>query len=187
MKLIFSSTTLSILLMMVSCSFTPKQSDCVFADGSNQPAPPWVCSKNTNERSLSIITYADKSATGPNFMQQMAENSARFELAQKLKRKMNQMINQYAASTNFTEHQILNEILAQTNKLITSKTLTESRIIHKQITPTGGIVIMVHISKQSLEKAIKKTLQQAITKQPELWQGFKGSQSQEELLDAIMK
>lgn len=186
MRLILSSATLFILLIMASCSSTPKQPDCVFADGSNQAAPSWVCVKNTNENTFFITSYADKSAAGPNFMKQMAENSARFELAQKLKRKVSRMIKQYAANIDFTEHQTLNEILAQTNKLTTSKTLKESRIVHQQITPTGGIVIMVHINKQNLQQAIKKTLQQAITKQPKLWQDFKGNQSQQELINAII-
>lgn len=186
MKLIFNSLALFVALILTSCSSTPKQPDCVFADGSNQSAPLWVCTQSTNKRTLSIITYADKSATGPNFMQQMAENSARFELAQNLKRKVSRMIKQYAANTDFTEHQTLNEILAQTNKLITSKALKESRIIHKQITPTGGIVIMVYMSEQNLQKSIKKILQQAITKQPRLWQRFKRNQSQQELLNAII-
>lgn len=186
MRIIFNSTTLFMALIMASCSSAPKQPDCVFADGSNQPAPLWVCSRDTSERSLSIITYADKSATGSNFMKQMAENSARFKLAQKLKRKINRMITQYAANTGFAEHQTLDKILIQTNKLITSKTLKDSRILNQQITPTGGIVIMVYLNAQDLQKAIKKALQRSISNHTKLWQNLKGNQSQEKLIHTIM-
>lgn len=187
MRLIFHSLPLFIALMMASCSFSPKQPECAFADGSNQPAPAWVCSKDTNEHSLSIIIYADKSATGLNFMKQMAESSAHFELAKKLKLKVSRMLEAYAGNVGFSDHQSLNKILAHTLSLINSNTLKQSRTIHQQITPTSGIVIMVYISESDLQKVIKKTLQQSITNHPRLWQKLMGHQSQVELINAIVR
>src|SRR5690554_6980445 len=69
--------------LLVGCASAPKTEPvaaCVFADGSNQPAPEWVCGAPVDGVELSAVGYADKSAAGVNFMKQMAATAARVEL-----------------------------------------------------------------------------------------------------------
>src|SRR5690606_28494717 len=51
-------------LLLAGCASGPQQpvASCVFADGSNQPAPEWVCGAPVEGIDLSAVGYADKSA-----------------------------------------------------------------------------------------------------------------------------
>lgn len=80
----FVAAAATLLVACASNQPAPQQpvASCMFADGSGQAAPEWVCGAPVNGVDLSAVGYADKSAAGPNFMKQMAATAARVELAQ---------------------------------------------------------------------------------------------------------
>ncbi len=109
--------------LLVACaSNQPTQApvaSCVFADGSGQAAPEWVCGAPVDGLDLSAVGYADKSAAGPNFMKQMAATAARVELAQTMKVEVQNMIKQYAETTGTGDSETVDRVNTSVTKQIT--------------------------------------------------------------------
>src|SRR5690606_36712109 len=119
-------------LLMAGCATGPKapqQSDAssIFADGSNQPAPEWVCGAPVEGIDLSAVGYADKSAAGPNFMKQMAATAARVELAQTMQIELPNMIKQHAETTGAGDSETVDMVYTSVTKQITKETLIGSK------------------------------------------------------------
>lgn len=181
LALVFSLTT--------ACTFSAKKTEpkCVYADGSNLPAPQWVCNKNPQEDSLFAVAYADKSATGTNFMQQMAERAAKNKLMQALETKINNKIKRYAKSANLDADDALKKITNQTNKLINRESLTDSQVLQQRMTPTGGMVVALRINKKETLATIRRVLKTSINTNSLLWRPLQTNHSPEELLEAILQ
>ena len=138
---------LAILSALAACSSNQPApqpvASCVFADGSNQAAPDWVCGAPVDGIDLSAVGYADKSSAGINFMKQMASTAARVELAQTMKVEVQNMIKQYAETTGAGDSETVDQVNTSVTKQITKQTLVGSRIYRHIPTPTGGIVVLV--------------------------------------------
>lgn len=178
-----------VFLLISSCSFTPKKDDtqCVYADGSNRPAPDWVCNKGTHKKCLSAVAYADKSAAGKSFMKQMAENAARRKLSQHLETKINNMIKQYAKEEGLENHNNIKQVLRQTKKLISHESLKAAYVVQQRITPTGGMALMLMMDEKKTLKSCKEIIQSSIKKHPKLWQELQKKHAKDSLLEAILK
>jgi hypothetical protein len=154
---------------------------CVFADGSNQPAPEWVCGAPVSDIDLSAVGYADKSGAGANFMKQMAATAARVELAQTMKVEVQNMIKQYSETTGAGDSETVDQVNTSVTKQITKETLVGSRIFRQMPTPTGGIVVLVGLSPDTVNKLAEQALKTSMKNDPALWQKFQASKAQDEL------
>jgi ribosomal protein S20 len=180
-----SATTL-----LVACGSTqPVQqqpvASCVFADGSNQPAPEWVCGAPVNGIDLSAVGYADKSGAGANFMKQMAATAARVELAQTMKVEVQNMIKQYSETTGAGDSETVDQVNTSVTKQITKETLVGSRIFRQMPTPTGGIVVLVGLSPDTVNQLAENALKTSMKNERALWQKFQASKAQDELAAEI--
>lgn len=154
---------------------------CVFADGSNQPAPEWVCGAPVNDIDLSAVGYADKSGAGANFMKQMAATAARVELAQTMKVEVQNMVKQYSETTGAGDSETVDQVNTSVTKQITKETLVGSRIFRQMPTPTGGIVVLVGLSPDTVTKLAEQALKTSMKNDQALWQKFQASKAQDEL------
>lgn len=160
---------------------------CVFADGSNQPAPEWVCGAPLPDLDLSAVGYADKSGAGANFMKQMAATAARVELAQTMKVEVQNMIKQYAETTGTGKSETVDQVNTSVTKQITKETLVGSRIFRQMPTPTGGIVVLVGLSPDTVNQLAEQALKTSMKNDQALWQKFQADKSQDELAADILK
>ena len=160
---------------------------CVFADGSNQPAPEWVCGAPLPDLDLSAVGYADKSGAGANFMKQMAATAARVELAQTMKVEVQNMIKQYAETTGTGKSETVDQVNTSVTKQITKETLVGSRIFRQMPTPTGGIVVLVGLSPDTVNQLTEQALKTSMKNDQALWQKFQADKSQDELAADILK
>lgn len=178
-----------VFLLISSCSSTTKKDDaqCLYADGSNWPAPDWICNKGIHAEALSAVAYADKSAAGKNFMTQIAASAALIKLRHSLSIKVNNMIKQYAKKVGLENDHQLKQILSKTHKLVSPELLTETHIVQQRITPTGSVAVMVLMNEAETLKSGKRLIQSSIKKYPKLWQKLQAKQSQEKLLEAILE
>lgn len=158
---------------------------CVFADGSNQPAPEWVCGAPVEGIDLSAVGYADKSGAGANFMKQMAATAARVELAQTFKVEVQNMIKQYSETTGAGDSETVDQVNTSVTKQITKETLVGSRIFRQMPTPTGGMVVLVGLSPETVEKLAETTLKTSMKNDRALWQKFQAGKAQDELAAEI--
>ena len=160
---------------------------CVFADGSNQPAPEWVCGAPLPDLDLSAVGYADKSGAGANFMKQMAATAARVELAQTMKVEVQNMIKQYAETTGTGKSETVDQVNTSVTKQITKETLVGSRIFRQMPTPTGGIVVLVGLSPDTVNQLAEQALKTSMKNDQALWQKFQAGKAQDELAADILK
>ena len=158
---------------------------CVFADGSNQPAPEWICGAPVDGIELSAVGYADKSGAGANFMKQMAATAARVELAQTMKVEVQNMIKQYSETTGAGDSETVDQVNTSVTKQITKETLIGSRIVHQMPTPTGGIVVLVGLAPEIVGKIAEQSIKTSIKNERALWQKFQAGKAQDELAAEI--
>lgn len=179
-------------LLLGACSSTPDAPDtsvasCLFADGSNDPAPEWVCGEPVAGVELSAVGYSDKSAAGPNFMKQMAATAARVELAQVLSLDIENMIKQYAETTGAGDAETVDRVNTSVTKQITDQTLVGSKILRQMPTPSGGLVVLVGLDPAGVENITKDLLRTSMNSEQALFQKFQAGMSFEELAAEIAK
>ncbi len=174
--------------LLVGCASSPKTepvAECVFADGSNQPAPAWVCGAPVDGIELSAVGYADKSAAGVNFMKQMAATAARVELAQTYRAEVQNMIKQYAETTGSADSETVDMVNTSVTKQVTKESLAGSRIVRQMSTPTGGMVVVVGLDAASYEKLQQHSIKTSMDNDKALWQKFSAGKAFNELAEEM--
>ena len=176
-------------LVISACSSTPDApvATCLYADGSSEAAPDWVCGEPVAGLALSAVGYSDKSAAGPNFMKQMAATAARVELAQVLSLEIENMIKQYAETTGAGDAETIDRVNTVVTKQITKQTLIGSKIWRQIPTPSGGLVVLVGLDPASVESITKDLLRTSMNNEQALFQKFQAEKSFDELADEIAK
>ena len=124
---------------------------------------------------------------GPNFMKQMAATSARVELAQTMKVEVQNMIKQYAETTGAGDTETVDRVNTSVTKQITKETLVGSRIYRQMPTPTGGLVVLVGLNADTVNKLAEQALKTSMNNERALWQKFQAGKAQDELAAEIAK
>ncbi|WP_420589280.1 LPP20 family lipoprotein [Bacterioplanoides sp.] len=186
---IFAAAAATMLVACASNQPAPQPAQpvasCVFADGSGQPAPEWVCGAPVNGIDLSAVGYADKSGAGPNFMKQMAATAARVELAQTMKVEVQNMIKQFAETTGAGDSETVDRVNTSVTKQITKETLVGSKIFRQMPTPSGGMVVLVGLDADTVTKLSEQALKTSMKNERALWQKFQAEKSFDELASEI--
>lgn len=180
--------TAALATLLTACSSNNTKDDmaeCVFADGSGQPAPAWVCGAPVDDVDLAAVGYADKSAAGPNFMKQMAATAARVELAQVMQVEVQNMIKQYAETTGTADSETVDQVNSSTTKQITNQSLVGSKIYRQMPTPSGGMVVLVGLDADTVNTLAEQALKTSMNNERALWQKFQAEKSFDELADEI--
>lgn len=183
---LFTAAAATLLVACSSTEPTPQVAECVFADGSNQPAPLWVCGAPVDNIDLSAVGYADKSAAGANFMKQMAATAARVELAQTMQVEVQNMVKQYAETTGTSDDETVDQINSVTTKQITKQTLTGSKIFRQMPTPSGGVVVLVGLDADTVNKLAEEALKTSMNNERALWQKFQAQKSFDEMREEML-
>jgi len=184
---VFAAAAATMLVACASNQPAPQQpvASCLFADGSGQPAPEWVCGAPVNGVDLSAVGYADKSGAGPNFMKQMAATSARVELAQTMKVEVQNMIKQFAETTGAGDSETVDRVNTSVTKQITKETLVGSKIFRQMPTPSGGMVVLVGLDADTVNQLSEQALKTSMKNERALWQKFQAEKSFDELASEI--
>lgn len=185
---LFAAAAATMLVACASNQPAPVQApvaSCIFADGSGQAAPEWVCGAPVNGIDLSAVGYADKSGAGPNFMKQMAATAARVELAQTMKVEVQNMIKQFAETTGAGDSETVDRVNTSVTKQITKETLVGSKIFRQMPTPTGGMVVLVGLDADTVNKLSEQALKTSMKNERALWQKFQAEKSFDELASEI--
>ncbi len=160
--------------------------DCVFP-GSNDVAPNWVCDEPVEGLSVSAVGVATKSAAGPGFMKQMAAADARVQLAQSMKVQVQNMIKQYVETTGTGDSETVDRVNTSVSKLITSETLTGTRVYKSRTAPDGSLYVLVGLDSQSVQVMAEHALNTSMNNDKALWQKFQAKKAQDELAGDIAK
>ena len=180
-------------ILLVACSKdvvnTPVAAvpDCVFADGSNQPAPDWVCGAPVEGVALSAVGYSEKSAAGANYMKQMAATAARVELAQVLSLDLQNMVKQYVETTGAGDAETVDRVNSVVTKQVTEQQLIGSKVIRQMPTPSGGLVVLVGLDPAQAEGIAESILRTSMRNEAALFQKMEAEKSFDELAAEIAK
>ncbi|MEP3351623.1 MAG: LPP20 family lipoprotein [Marinomonas sp.] len=192
MKLKLASLLVS-SVVLVACSKdvvnTPVAAipDCVFADGSNQAAPDWVCGAPVEGVALSAVGYSEKSAAGPNYMKQMAATAARVELAQVLSVDLQNMVKQYVETTGAGDAETVDRVNSVVTKQVTEQQLIGSKVVRQMPTPSGGLVVLVGLDPSQAEGVAESILRTSMRSEAALFQKLEAEKSFDELAEEIAK
>ncbi len=161
--------------------------DCVFADGSNQAAPDWVCGAPVEGVALSAVGYSEKSAAGPNYMKQMAATAARVELAQVLSVDLQNMVKQYVETTGAGDAETVDRVNSVVTRQVTEQKLIGSKVVRQMPTPSGGLVVLVGLDPAEAEGVAESILRTSMRNEAALFQKLESEKSFDELASEIAK
>lgn len=196
MKLKFVATSLALALTgCMGGGSTPAKTEapraaapeCVYPDSPTSVAPLWVCDSPVEGVAVSAVGSHEKSAAGAQFMKDQAAAAARVNLAQQMRVKVNNMIKQYVESTGAATSETVDKVNASVSKLITSESISGSRIFRSTTSPSGAIYVLVGLDPMMTAEATQNALKTSMNNDQALWQQFKAMKSQEELAAEIAK
>jgi len=180
-------------VVMTGCSSTTKENvaeppkECVFPDSPKDAAPLWICDAPVEGVAVSAVGVANKSAAGVSFMKDQAAADARVKLAQQMKVHVNNMIKQYVETTGAGSSETVDKVNTSVSKLITSETITGSRIFRSTVSPKGDMYVLVGLDPTVTKEATEKILKTSMNNERALWQQFKAAKGQEEMAAEIAK
>lgn len=181
-------------VVMTGCSSTEKKvnvaeppKECVFPDSPKDAAPLWICDAPVEGVAVSAVGAANKSAAGVSFMKDQAAADARVKLAQQMKVHVNNMIKQYVETTGAGSSETVDKVNTSVSKLITSETITGSRIFRSTVSPKGDMYVLVGLDPTVTKEATEKILKTSMNNERALWQQFKAAKGQEEMAAEIAK
>jgi len=161
--------------------------ECVYPDSPKDAAPLWICDAPVEGVAVSAVGVYGKSAAGPGFMKEQAAADARVKLAQQMKVHVNNMIKQYVETTGAGSSETVDKVNTSVSKLITSETITGSRIFRSNTSPAGGMYVLVGLDPTVTKEATEKILKTSMNNERALWQQFKAAKGQDEMAAEIAK
>ncbi len=191
-KTLLAVTSLS-LLAACSSTQTVEQAQqfapCTFPDSPTSEAPAWVCDVIPTDLAAGALGYAKKSAAGIGVMRKVAVNDARVQLAAQFQTDVSNMFKQAVeSSVNTSTEQGAIENVVETfesvTKNVVSRSLTDSKLIVSQVSPAGGLYVLVGMDKQAYQTNINEVVD-AASQEQKLWHQFNGEKATEDLTNAL--
>jgi len=180
--------------ILAGCSTAPKTNtvaappaECVYPDSPKESAPLWICDAPVEGVAVSAVGVHEKSAAGVAFMKDQAAADARVKLAQQMKVRVNNMIKQYVETTGAGSSETVDKVNTSVSKLITSETISGSRIFRSATSPKGGMYVLVGLDPTVTKEATEKILKTSMSNDRALWQQFKAAKGQDEMAAEIAK
>ena len=168
----------------------PATPPCTFQDGAGPyttPAPNWVCDERYDGVSLTAVSSYRQTASGYDFMIEMATAGGRQKLASIISSKALGSVKSYRANTGNTVDNETNMATAEiTQKTLTDAILTGSRVLGKARNPnTGQVYVLVGLTEIDVPQLAEKAAENAFMNDAAEFQRFKASQSFKELKDDL--
>ncbi|OEE57679.1 hypothetical protein A1OK_17110 [Enterovibrio norvegicus FF-454] len=187
------TTSLALLLSACSNNATVEQSQnfaaCTFPDSPKDEAPGWVCDVMPSDIGIAATGYAKKSAAGMSVMRKVAANEARVALASQFQTDVNNMFKQAVESTMSTNtedgvSESVMETFENVTKIVVSRSLTDSRVLVSQASPTGGLYVLVGMDQEAY-KANRNSVIDAASEDATLWNQFNNEQAADDLVKTL--
>lgn len=185
-------TALAASSFLLACGGAPEkvatpEPMCFFQEGPGPyttKAPEWVCNEGSNVPGLTAVASYRQSASGYDFMVEMATARARQKLAGIISSKALGSAKDYRSNTgNSAANETVMATSELTQKTLTNAMLTGSRVLTKTRNPvTGQVYVLVGISDQDLPKVADTAAKAALMNDDAEFQRFKASQSFKELM-----
>ncbi|MCG6229947.1 LPP20 family lipoprotein, partial [Vibrio furnissii] len=132
--------------------------------------------------------YAKKSAAGMGVMRKVAINEARVQLAAQFQTDVNNLFKQAVQSSVNTTNDVAVENVVETfenvTKNVVTRSLSNSKLIVSQVSPTGGLYVLVGMDKATFQANVDQVVD-AASKDAKLWNQFNNEKAAEDLTNAL--
>lgn len=189
-KIIFTT----IYLALAGCQSTEtvesaqNYATCTFPDAPSTEAPSWVCDVMPEDLAIAATGYAKKSQSGMSIMRKVAVNDARVNLASEFQTDVSSMFKQAIESSSKTTEADAEEnvvdVVESVTKNVVSKSLTNSRIIVSQVSPSGGLYVLIGMNDSAYKANVGKIVD-TIGEDSKLWNQFNNEKTAEDLSNAL--
>lgn len=189
-KLLLSS---ALVIGLAGCQSTGSNNvqdlTCYYPDSVQHEAPKWVCDVMPDSVAIGSVGYAKKSAAGMSVMRTIAVNDARRGLAEQFESNVNTMFKQAMSatvqSTGEAVTEDVNEQFVSVTKTMTSRSLSNSRVIVTQRSPAGGLFTLVGMDQATYDSNVAQVVEAASNKESGLWNKFNNKKAEESLQQAL--
>lgn len=192
-KLLITTSLVAVLAGCQSNNSTVEQAQnfapCTFPDAPTVAAPGWICDVIPSDIAAAAKGYSKKSAAGMGVMRKIAVNDARVNLAAEFETDVSnlfQAATEGVTSTSAAEGVTLvtedvQETFENITKTVVNKTLTNSRIIVSQASPTGGLYVLVGMDQAAYDANMNKVIDEVGGEDSALWNQFNDEKAAEDL------
>ncbi|MBO0215400.1 LPP20 family lipoprotein [Vibrio sp. Vb2880] len=161
---------------------------CTFPDAPTTEAPAWICDVMPTDLEAGAMGYAKKSAAGMGVMRKVAINEARVQLAAQFQTDVNNLFKQAVQSSVNTTNDVAVENVVETfesvTKNVVTRSLSNSKLIVSQVSPTGGLYVLVGMDKATFQANVDQVVD-AASKDAKLWNQFNNEKAAEDLTNAL--
>lgn len=161
---------------------------CTFPDAPTTEAPAWICDVMPTDLEAGAMGYAKKSVAGMGVMRKVAINEARVQLAAQFQTDVNNLFKQAVESSVDTDETGAIENVVETfesvTKNVVTRSLSNSKLIVSQVSPTGGLYVLVGMDKATYQANVDQVVD-AATKESQLWSQFNSEKAEQELSNAL--
>ncbi|MFC1236406.1 LPP20 family lipoprotein [Vibrio sp. F74] len=193
-KLLISAAVLTGLFGCASNDITVNEAqnfaECTFPDAYEIEAPAWICDVMPKDLAAGATGYAKKSISGMAIMRKVAVNDARTALAARFETDVNNLFKQaiessVSTSTEAGVNEDVQETVENLTKTVVSKTLTNSRLIVSQVSPTGGLYVLVGMDQAAYDNNVAKVVDEVTGEDSVLWKKFNNEKASEDITNAL--
>ncbi len=161
---------------------------CTFPDAPTTEAPAWICDVMPRDLEAGAMGYTKKSAAGMGVMRKVAINEARVQLAAQFQTDVNNLFKQAVQSSVNTTNDVAVENVVETfesvTKNVVTRSLSNSKLIVSQVSPTGGLYVLVGMDKATFQANVDQVVD-AASKDAKLWNQFNNEKAAEDLTNAL--
>lgn len=175
MKAKFTSIACATLLAGCMGTQTAKLAyeSCAYPNSPESQAPQWVCDMPVKGVEVQAYGFAKKMAAGPGFMKDVATSEARSRLAQAFATDVKTKLERLSKDQDSNGEVTTLDVSERVYKVAAAMTLTNSRIIQSNSSPTGGLYVLVGLSADAYAANLKQLFETGVdTDNPELYLKF---------------
>ena len=162
---------------------------CTFPDAPTTDAPSWICDVMPKDLAIGAMGYAKKSVAGMSVMRKVAINDARVQLAAEFQTNVNNMFKQAVESSVSTSTEAgavenVMETFENVTKNVVTRSLSNSRLIVSQVSPTGGLYVLVGMDQEAYQANVNQVVDDA-SQESKIWDQFNNEKAAQDLTDAL--
>jgi len=158
--------------------------ECMYPDSPEKEAPTWVCDQPVESIEVQAVGYSRKLASGFGMMKDVAATEARSQLSNYFSTKVNTRMSRLTTEKFDGESAVSQDVAERVQKTLSTMTLSNSRIYRTQVSPSGGVYVLVGLNKAGFDSNIDRLVNTALNNEsPELYAQFLKEESDKALDD----
>lgn len=146
----------------------------------NTLAPKWTCVPMV-EGAYAGVGIANKTAAGMGHMRREALANGRSDLAQQIKSQVKDKVETFTRTTGNGTQETVDKVTTAVSKQVAKVDLQGSKGVDTWTAPSGNLYMLVTVSEDSVNNAVKGAVQNSFKNDEALWQQFQSKKAMESL------